>query len=144
MPGVFKRLTAEAESLNQNIPKLTSKPIINPKPLNPTQFNQVAAAEEAVDRDPGLRIMQVHCQNTSAVLRTRIPFRVLFMMVPYDLGDLARGPNLVNYPPEKHFGRLRPWFWRSRIWVSVLVASALGLYDTVHGSGLGVGEGFRL
>ena len=32
------------------------------------------------------------------VLEMRVPFRVLFIEVPYYFGDLKRGPNLENYP----------------------------------------------
>ena len=28
----------------------------------------------------------------------RVPFRVLFIRVPYYIGDLKRDPNLENYP----------------------------------------------
>ena len=31
------------------------------------------------------------------LLQIRVPFRVLFIRVPYSLGDLKRDPNLENY-----------------------------------------------
>ena len=32
------------------------------------------------------------------VLQSRVPFRLLFIRVPYYIGDLKRDPNLENYP----------------------------------------------
>ena len=32
------------------------------------------------------------------IFKTRIPFRVLIIRVPYYIRDLERGPNLENYP----------------------------------------------
>ena len=34
------------------------------------------------------------------VLEIRVPFRVLFISLPYYIGDLNRNPNLENYPYE--------------------------------------------
>ena len=34
------------------------------------------------------------------VLKTRVPFRVLFIRVPYSFGDLKRDPNSDNYPHD--------------------------------------------
>ena len=37
-------------------------------------------------------------QTIWVVIKIRVPFRVLFIRVPYYIGDQKRDPNLENYP----------------------------------------------
>ena len=39
-----------------------------------------------------------------AVLKNRVPFRVLLIRVPYYIGDLKGDPNLENYPSRGDWG----------------------------------------
>ena len=56
--------------------------------------------------------LRLNATGTWVGFGIRVPFRVLFIRVPYYFGDLKRPPNLENYPfarYNKGLKQLVPW-----------------------------------